>query len=75
MARECVKCGKKPVVGRSFSLKGIAKKKGGIGLHCTGISKRKFNPNLQKIKIKINNGAKRALVCTSCIQKGLIEKA
>ena len=75
MSKECFKCGKKPVAGRSMAMKGIAKKKGGIGLHCTGVVKRRFLPNLQKIKIKWNNGVKRVTVCTSCIQKGAIEKA
>ena len=50
------------------------KKKGGIGLHCTGVSKRRFVPNLQKIRIKEKGAVKRVLVCTSCIQKGNIEK-
>ena len=56
-------------------MKGIAKKKGGIGLHCTGITKRRFLPNLQKIRARIEGGIKRITVCTSCIQKGLIQKA
>ena len=75
MSKECFTCGKKPVVGKTYVMKGIPKKKGGIGLHCTGSSKRRFLPNLQSVKIKINNGVKRVSVCTSCIQKGLIQKA
>lgn len=75
MAKECYTCGKKAVVGRSFIMKGIPKKKGGIGLHCTGVSKRRFSPNLQRIRIKVNKGVKRVTVCASCIQKGKIEKA
>lgn len=75
MAKECFTCGKKPVAGRSLAMKGIEKKKGGIGLHCTGVTKRRFLPNLQRIRIKHNGGVKRASVCTSCIQKGLIAKA
>lgn len=74
MSKVCYSCGKKPVAGRSMMMKGIKKKKGGIGLHCTGVSKRRFVPNLQKIRIKENNVVKRALVCTSCIQKGAILK-
>jgi len=75
MSRECYQCGKKPVAGRSMAMKGIAKKKGGIGLHCTGVSRRRFLPNLQRIRARIGGCVKRITVCTSCIQKGLIQKA
>ena len=74
MAKVCNICGKKSTAGRSMAMKGIAKKKGGIGLHCTGIVKRRFLPNLQKVRARVNNGVKRMLVCTACIQKGLVEK-
>ncbi len=46
MPRKCQVTGKKSAMGRSYSLRGIAKKKKGIGLKITGISKRKFAPNL-----------------------------
>lgn len=48
MSRKCQVTGKKPVVGRSYSIRGIAKKKKGIGLNITGKTKRRFMPNLQK---------------------------
>ena len=75
MSNVCDVCGKKKFVGGTITRRGLAKKKGGIGLHCTGSSKRRFLPNLQSVRIKINNGVKRVNVCTSCIQKGLIQKA
>ncbi len=48
MPRRCQVTGKKPRKGRTYSIRGIAKKKKGIGLNITGISKRRFNPNLFK---------------------------
>ena len=48
MARVCQVTGKKPVKGRSYTVRGIAKKKKGIGLNITGKSKRRFLPNLMK---------------------------
>ncbi|MCH9632166.1 MAG: 50S ribosomal protein L28 [Chlamydiae bacterium] len=48
MARVCQVTGKKPVSGRSYVFRGIAKKKKGIGLNITGITKRRFLPNLMK---------------------------
>lgn len=51
MPRTCVLTGKKPSFGRSYTLRGIAKKKKGIGLKITGCTNRRFNPNLQDKRI------------------------
>ena len=48
MPRRCQVTGKVPVKGRSYAIRGIAKKKKGVGLKITGIKKRRFNPNLLK---------------------------
>lgn len=48
MARRCQVTGKKPCKGRSYTTRGIAKKKKGIGLNITGVAKRRFEPNLFK---------------------------
>ncbi|MFI5334552.1 MAG: 50S ribosomal protein L28 [Chlamydiales bacterium] len=48
MPRRCQVTGKVPMKGRSYALRGIAKKKKGVGLKVTGIKKRRFNPNLLK---------------------------
>lgn len=48
MSKRCQVTGKVPVRGRSYSLRGIAKKKKGIGLKVTGVTKRRFLPNLVK---------------------------
>ena len=53
---------------------GLAKAKGGIGLHTTGITRRKFLPNLQKIRVQENGGVKRKTVCTACIRSNKIVK-
>jgi len=64
------------MVGKSIARRGLAKKTGGIGKKTTGITRRRFLPNLQRIKIMLPNGTvKRAKVCTSCIQAGRIKKA
>ncbi|MGM0440338.1 MAG: 50S ribosomal protein L28 [Chlamydiota bacterium] len=46
MARKCQVTGKKPHTGRSYTYRGIAKKKKGIGLNITGKVKRRFLPNV-----------------------------
>ena len=48
MARVCQVTGKKPGQGRKYTIRGIAKKKKGIGLNITGKTKRRFLPNLVK---------------------------
>lgn len=75
MSRICEICGKGPRTGNSIIRHGLKKCKGGIGLHTTGINRRRFLPNLQKIRVRINGGVVRKRVCTACIKAGKIEKA
>ena len=76
MARVCEMCGKKPVAGRSIVRKGSPKYKGGIGLHTTGISKRRFLPNLHDVRVSDGKGnTKRMRVCTRCLKTGKVTKA
>ena len=51
MSKRCQVTGKVPVRGKSYSLRGIAKKKKGIGLKVTGIKRRRFQPNLKKKRL------------------------
>jgi len=48
MSRKCEVTGKKSVAGNSYTTRGIAKKKKGIGLNITGKTKRRFKPNTMK---------------------------
>lgn len=74
MSRICEICGKKPVAGRSIARRGLAKKKGGAGRRITGVSKRRFLPNLKKIKTIINGTQKTIRICTKCIKAGKVKK-
>ncbi|MDE3046218.1 MAG: 50S ribosomal protein L28 [Verrucomicrobiota bacterium] len=51
MSKVCTVTGKKPSFGRSYALRGIAKKKKGIGLKITGCTNRRFLPNLKKKRV------------------------
>lgn len=53
MTRKCVITGRKSSTGRSYTLRGIAKKKKGIGLKITGCTTRRFLPNLKTKRIWI----------------------
>ncbi len=46
MSKVCQLTGKKPTRGYKYTIRGIAKKKKGIGLKVTGKTKRRFQPNL-----------------------------
>ena len=70
----CAICGKKPIKGNSIARRGLAKSKGGVGKKTTGITRRRFLPNLQKIRADLNGSIKTIKVCTSCIQAGKVKK-
>jgi large subunit ribosomal protein L28 len=72
----CEYCDKKPSMGNQIETRGKAKYLGGVGTKITGISRREFKPNLQRVKITTTNGTTRyARVCTRCLKKGVIRKA
>lgn len=75
MSSMCEICGKRPSAGARIVRHGLEKKKGGIGLHTTAVTKRVFKPNLQKVHAKTAGGRKSMTVCTSCIKAGKIVKA
>ena len=62
MAKVCSVCGKGPGFGHSRSHSMIA-------------TKRRFNPNLQRVRVLVNGAAKRVYVCTRCLKGGKVEKA
>lgn len=75
MSRICAVTGRRPVKGSIINRKGQSKKSGGIGTHVTSITKRKFRPNLQRIRIKTAaGGTKRVWVSVKAIKAGLVEK-
>ncbi len=51
MSKVCQVTGKRPATGYKYAIRGIAKKKKGIGLKVTGKTKRRFQPNLVKKRI------------------------
>ena len=76
MAYQCDVCGKKPQMGNSVETRGKAKYLGGVGTKITGITRRKFKPTLQRIKVALpQGGSKYQRVCTQCIRSGAIRKA
>lgn len=62
MSRVCVICGKKPSAGNHRS-------------HSMVATKRRFEPNLQKVRLMLNGSPSRAYVCTRCLKAGKVIKA
>ena len=72
MSRVCEKCGKKPVAGRTYARRGLAKKKGGVGRKVTGKTKRRFVPNIQSVRVRETNGTvHRIRICARCLRTAL----
>jgi large subunit ribosomal protein L28 len=62
MSKVCAVCGKKPGFGNHRS-------------HSMVATKRRFDPNLQRVRVVLRGKATRAYVCTRCLKAGKVEKA
>ena len=74
MPRVCHFTGRRTHAGRSYSHRGKAKYLGGVGTKVTGISKRKFKPNIQRVRALINGKVCRIKVSVKAIRMGLVVK-
>jgi large subunit ribosomal protein L28 len=75
MGVQCAVCGKKPAIGNQKARRGKAKYLGGVGQKITGISRRKFRPNLQRVQANVDGGVQRIRVCVQCIRSGRVQRA
>ena len=62
MSRVCYSCGKGPAVGNNVS-------------HANNRTKRRWLPNLQRVRVLEKGEVKRVRVCSRCIKSGRIVKA
>lgn len=74
MARICELTGRRPSKGSIIWRSGKAKKTGGIGTHITAITKRRFFPNLQRVKAVVNGEVRYIRVSAKAIKQGLVVK-
>ena len=74
MARVCQFSGKKTRAGRTYTTRGLAKSKGGVGTKITGKTKRKFKPNIQRVRAVIDGRTVRVKVTAKLIRRGVIQK-
>ena len=62
MARICEICGKKPITGNNVS-------------HSHHKTRRRWLPNLQRVRAQMNGVVKRIKVCANCLKSGKVIKA
>ncbi len=62
MAKKCDICGKGPMVGNNVS-------------HAHNLNKRRWMPNIKKMRIREDNLVRQAYVCSRCLRSGKVEKA
>ena len=62
MAKVCFTCGKKPSFGNSRS-------------HSMAATRRRFNPNLQKVRVDDRGTPRRVYVCSRCLKSNKVTKA
>ncbi len=74
MPRVCYFTGKKTMFGRKKTTRGKAKYLGGVGTKITGISNRKFKPNIQTVRAVIDGQVQRIKVSAKAIKMGLVVK-
>lgn len=74
MGQGCDFCDKTISFGNKISRRGKAKYLGGVGKKVTGITRRKFRPNLQRIRVVINGAVVRRYACTACIRSGIPQR-
>ena len=76
MSRICAITGKRPVKGGRIIRKGLTRKSGGIGTSLVKNTRRRFKPNLQRIRVKLPSGqVKRMWVAVKAIKAGKVQKA
>ena len=75
MAGICELTGKGPMKGSIIWRSGKSKKSGGIGTHITAITKRRFLPNLQRVKALVDGEVRYIRVAASTLKKGSVTKA
>lgn len=74
MPRVCHFTGKRTRAGRKYSRRGRPKYLGGIGIKTTSKTKRKFKPNIQRVRAVIDGRVVRVKASAKAIRSGLVVK-
>jgi len=74
MPRVCYFTGKKTTFGNQITHRGKAKYLGGVGTKVTGITSRKFKPNIQKVRAVVDGQVVRIKVSAKALRNGFVTK-
>ncbi len=74
MPRRCALTGRKTSAGNKYSRRGKAKYLGGVGRKVTSKTKRKFKPNIQRVRALVDGRVVRLNVSAKAIRGGLVVK-
>jgi len=74
MPRVCYFTGKKTSFGNQVTHRGKAKYLGGAGTKVTGVTGRKFRPNIQKVRAVVDGQVVRIKVSAKALRNGLVVK-
>ena len=74
MPRVCQFSGKKTRAGRTYTTRGLAKAKGGVGKKTTGKTNRRFKPNIQRVRAVVNGRVTRVKIAAKYLRRGLVQK-
>jgi large subunit ribosomal protein L28 len=69
MARVCELCGKGTLMGKDS-----VHKHGGMWARRAPTSRRKWKPNLRKVKVQVNGANKTMRICAQCLKSSRIKK-
>jgi large subunit ribosomal protein L28 len=61
MARKCEICAKAPMFGHNIS-------------HAHNVTNRRWTPNIQRVKVRLEGKVRRIRICTRCLRSGKVEK-
>ncbi len=61
MSMVCKICGKRPMSGNHVS-------------HAHNLTRRRWLPNIQKVRAEINGTVQRIRICTKCLKSGKVQK-
>lgn len=74
MPRVCFFTGKKTTAGNQRTHRGKAKYLGGVGRKTTGVTKRKFKANIQRVRAIVDGSVVRIKVSAKALRMGLVVK-
>jgi len=61
MSKKCEICGKGPRFGNRVS-------------HAHNLTRRRWNPNIQRVRARVEGTVRRIKVCTECMRSGKVAK-